>query len=212
MLGSKTLAFGAVNARGAGRLNSPGNRVTPVPEGATVVITHRIKDGKLTEYEGWMEEMAPVCKGAPGHVDWQIIRPVPGLTNTYTIIVRFAAREALERWLQSPERHALLEKAKPLLANDGEFFISSGMDFWFMPEGAKAKVPVRWKQFLITWSAIYPLVLVMPILVIPMMRLLGIPANHLVDMLLVTGGVVASMVYVVMPRYTRLVQHWLFRG
>lgn len=58
-------------------------------EGATVVITHRIRAGKLAEYETWLEQIAPLCKAAPGHLDWHIVRPIAGLTETYTVIIRF---------------------------------------------------------------------------------------------------------------------------
>lgn len=51
-----------------------------------------------------------------------------------------------------------------------DFFISSGLDFWFTP-----------------------------------------PAHNRFAMtLLVTGTVVFLMVYVVMPRYTKLIKRWLF--
>jgi antibiotic biosynthesis monooxygenase (ABM) superfamily enzyme len=57
-----------------------------------------------------------------------------------------------------------------LLVTGDDFFVSSGLDFWFTPAGAKAKVPVRWKQFLVTWSEIYPLVPGVPFIVTPPLR------------------------------------------
>ena len=36
--------------------------------------------------------------------------------------------------------------------------------------GAEYKVPVRWKQFLVTWSVIYLLVLGVPLVVLPVLR------------------------------------------
>ena len=112
--------------------------------------------------------------------------------------------------MNSELRARLIEKARPLLAGDDDFFIRSGLDFWFTPQGAKAKVPVRWKQFLVTWSAIFPLASCIPLAVLPLLRWAGVPAVPSLDTLLVTGTVVFLMVYVVMPRYTRLIQRWLF--
>lgn len=91
-----------------------------------------------------------------------------------------------------------------------DFFISSGLDFWFTPAGAKAKIPVRWKQYLLTWSAIYPLALLLPVVVVPGLKALGVPQMPPITTFVVTGLVVFLMVYVVMPRYTRLMQRWLF--
>ena len=179
-------------------------------EGATVVITHKVRDDKQAEYETWLEEIAPQCKAFPGHLDWHIIRPIRGLSENFTVIIRFDTAAHLQAWMQSPVRAQLIEKAKPMLAAGDDFFISSGLDFWFTPEGAKAKVPLRWKQYLVTWSAIYPLALAVPLLVVPVLRALGVPANQYGDTLVITGIVVALMVYVVMPRYTKLIRRWLF--
>ena len=79
-----------------------------------------------------------------------------------------------------------------------------------VPVGAKPKVPVRWKQFLVTWSAIYPLVLGVSPLVARVFRLLGVPNNPFLTTFVATGTIVFVMVYLVMPRYTRLIQRWLF--
>lgn len=179
-------------------------------EGATVVITHRVSGRKLAEYEYWLAEIAPLCKASPGHLDWHIVRPIAGLTETYTVIIRFDTEAHLRQWMESPERARLIEKVRPLFVADDDFFVSSGLDFWFTPAGARAQVPVRWKQFLITWSAIFPLVFFIPWLVTSLLQAFGIPHNRLVDTFVVTGLVVFLMVYVVMPRYTKLVKRWLF--
>ena len=79
-----------------------------------------------------------------------------------------------------------------------------------MPRSAKTKVPARWKQFLVTWSAIYPLSLGVPLVIVPAMQAAGLPASRLLTGLLVTGAIVSLMVYVVMPHHTQLVRRWLF--
>jgi len=180
-------------------------------EGATVVITHRVRNDKHPDYEKWVEEIAPLAKEACGHLDWHIVRPIPGLSETYTVIIRFDTEAHLKEWMDSPIRARLIDKVRPLLVTGDDFFISSGLDFWFAPVGAQAQVPVRWKQYLVTWSAIYPLVLGVPFFVTPVLRYLGIPDIRFISTFAVTGIVVCLMVYVVMPRYTKLIQRWLFR-
>jgi antibiotic biosynthesis monooxygenase (ABM) superfamily enzyme len=179
-------------------------------KGATVVITHRVRDDKLAEYEEWLNEIAPLCKSSPGHLDWHIVRPIPGLTATYTVIIRFDTEANLRAWMGSPARARLIEKAKPFFVTGDDFFISSGLDFWFTPPGAKAQVPVRWKQYLVTWSAIFPLVLGVPMIVTPVLERFSLADNRLLTTLIVTGTVVFLMVYIVMPRYTKLIKRWLF--
>jgi uncharacterized protein len=178
--------------------------------GATAVITHRVREGRHADYERWLDEISPLCRTSPGHLDWHIVRPVAGLTHTYTIVIRFDTSEHLRQWMESPARARLIEKAQPLFVTGDDFFVSSGLDFWFAPGGARARVPVRWKQYFVTWSAIYPLVLVVPPAMAPVLRQLGVPETRPLTTLVVTGIIVFLMVYLVMPRYTRLVQKWLF--
>jgi antibiotic biosynthesis monooxygenase (ABM) superfamily enzyme len=179
-------------------------------QGATVVITHRVREDGHEGYERWLKRVTPVCMSYPGHIDWQIIRPVAGLTATYTVVIRFDRREHLEAWINSEDRRRLIEEVQPFLAKNDDFHIRSGLDFWFTPEGAKAQTPVRWKQFLVTWSAIYPLVLGVSPGVVRGMRSLGVEAGPLLTHLVATGLTVWLMTYVVMPRYTKLLKRWLF--
>ena len=179
-------------------------------QGATGVITHRVRRDSHPEYERWLEQIQPLCKSMPGHLDSHIIRPVPGLTEIYTVVIRFDTTAHLRHWLDSPDRAQLIDQVNPLLATGDDFFTSSGLDFWFTPTGAQAKVPVRWKQFLLTWSAIYPLALVAPMIVLPALQALGLPDMLPVRTFVATGVIVFFMVYLVMPRYTRLMQRWLF--
>ena len=178
--------------------------------GATLVISHRVRDGKQGEYEKWMNEIGPLCRSSVGNLDWQVIPPVPGLSSTYTVIIRFDTEVHLRAWTESPVRSQLIERVKPLLASGDDFFIRSGLDFWFTPMEAKTKVPARWRQSLVTWSVIYPLTLGVPMIVSPALRFLGISDHRLFTTLVNTGIIVVLMVYVIMPRYTKLVKRWLF--
>ncbi|MET0552921.1 MAG: antibiotic biosynthesis monooxygenase [Vicinamibacteria bacterium] len=180
-------------------------------EGATVVITHRVRAGQEAAYERWLEEIEPVSRASAGQLDWQIVRPVPGLTTTYTVVIRFDTGAHLEGWMKSDERRRLIEKARPILEVDDDFRVRSGLEFWFAPDDAPGAVPVRWKQVLVSWSAIYPLVIVVPLAVRPLASALGLPVIRLLDTLIVTGIISFLMAYVVMPRYSRLFRRWLFR-
>jgi antibiotic biosynthesis monooxygenase (ABM) superfamily enzyme len=50
-----------------------------------------------------------------------------------------------------------------------------------------------------------------PRLVRPALAAIGVPPNVLLYTLAVTAVIVYLMVYVIMPRYTRLVRGWLYR-
>lgn len=179
--------------------------------GATVVISHRVKDGKQAEYDAWLDEIGPVCKSYPGYLDIQVIRPVPGLTGTSTVVIRFDNHEHLKNWIESDDRNRLIAKIRPIFAEDDEFHIRSGLDFWFTPDGASVPAAARWKQWFITWSALYPTSLIGTWLFKPVLIKLGI-VDHYTEIFVMQGIVVAAMVYLVMPRYTRFVSRWLFKS
>ncbi len=163
---------------------------------ATALITHRVPESRHADYERWAKEIAPLAKAAPGHVERHVLRPIPGLGDTYTVVLRFDTSAHLHEWLDSPVRRRLIERVQPVLAG-GDAFLT----------GDRA---ARWKQFLLTWSAIYPLVLVLSLVVAPLLRQLGVPSHHLLNTLVVTGTAVFLMVFWVMPLYTNLVRRWLF--
>lgn len=186
------------------------SQVIEASQNATAVITHRVRETHHQEYEAWLEEIIPVAKSYPGHLGVMIIRPSEGGTSTYTIVIRFDSHEHLLNWMQSQDRDRLIKKAQPCLVEEDQYRVQSGLDFWFTPEGAKPKFPKKWKQSLITWSAIYPLVVGMTLLVGSVENVLNLPGYFYVNTLVVTAIVVLLMVYFVMPRYTKLLHRWLY--
>ena len=180
-------------------------------QGATVVITHNILDGKQQEYENWLQEISLISKKSAGFIDWQIIRPIPNLTFTYTVILRFDTIENLTNWMESKERKKWIEKAFPFFVKEDKFYIKSGLDFLFLSESENVKIPVRWKQYLVTWSAIFPLATFIPMILLPLLRSFGFPQNRYIDSFIVSGTIVFIMVYLLMPPYTRLIKKWLHK-
>lgn len=180
-------------------------------QGATVVISHQIKEGRQTQYEQWLEEIGSLCRSSKGNIDWQIIRPITNLTFIYTVVIRFDTIQNLKDWMESDTRKILIEKAKPLFATDDKFYIKSGLDFLFLSEQGNQKAPVRWKQYLVTWSAIFPLSMIIPLIVLPILNALHFPENRFLNSFFISGTIVFIMVYLLMPRYTKLIKKWLYK-
>ena len=180
-------------------------------QGATVVINHQIIEGKQNQYEDWLDEIGPICRSYVGNIDWQIIRPIPNLTYDYTIIIRFDTIENLTKWMESNDRKHLIKKVQPLFSKDDKYLIKSGLDFLFTNNNENQKIPARWKQYLVTWSAIYPLSILIPLLVLPILKFLNFPDNRFINSLFISGIVVAIMIYLLMPNYTKLIKKWLYK-
>ena len=180
-------------------------------QGASVVISHNIKQGKEKDYEEWLNEIVPICRDSPGNIDLQIIHPIPNVTFAYTVIIRFDTISNLKDWIESTTRKKLIEKALPFFTKDDNYVIKTGLDFLFVPEISKVLAPVPWKQFLVTWSAIFPLSILIPSVVLPLLRNFNFDSNRYLNSLFVSGVVVFLMVYVVMPNYIKLIKKWLYK-
>lgn len=168
----------------------------------TGIIVHHPRADARDEYERWLIDIREACRQFPGYLSTDVIRPIGNQAN-YTVIIRFAGIEALRGWMVSPERRDFLQRIEHALEQADRYEIRTGLDFWFTPP--KLKPPKSWKQYLLTLSAIFPLTVVVPWALAPLLGGVHILATKAV----IAAVIVALMVYVIMPRYTRLVSRWL---
>jgi antibiotic biosynthesis monooxygenase (ABM) superfamily enzyme len=174
----------------------------------TAIIVHHPRRDSWLEYERWLVGVGESSRRFEGYLSTDVIRPV-GSETAFTVIIRFAGIDALQTWMQSDVRRQFLQRVEHVLEKGDRYVVQTGLDFWFMPQTVKP--PVRWKQFLLTLSAIFPLTVVVPALLAPLLGAWqGLPAM-LIGKLLVATCIVGLMVYVIMPRYTRMVATWLYR-
>jgi len=175
----------------------------------TAIIVHRIRPGTEPRYDAWLNDIREASRRFPGYLSTDIIRPVPG-HQQHSIILRFQNFEALSDWMESDVRRSFLKRIEPILEDVDRYEIRTGIDFLFDPPG-RAKHPVRWKQFLITWSAIFPLTILVPWLLKPLFDNVPLLGSPLPSKAVGAGCIVFLMVYVLMPPYTQAVSKWLFR-
>lgn len=183
---------------------------TPPSEHAAFVIRHMVKGGAGERYEDWLRRIMTVAATYPGHQGLQVMRPPPG-GREYVTVVRFASRPDANRWACSQDRRDLVDAVREMLDGEDEVEIHSGIDFWFTPESPRHRHPVRWKQWLITTSVIWPLTMVVPPLFAPLYAVVPALGAWGVSHGLVAAIIVALVVYVVMPPYVKRVSAWLFR-
>ncbi len=174
------------------------------------VIRHTVVPGKEQEYEAWLREIVPIAETAEGHRGVNVIRPHAG-SRTYTVVLHFDALEHLERWFASDVRKQLVLKVQHLLEQGDQVEIKTGLEFWFTPPASEQKRAKPYKQFLITLSAIFPLTVIVPWLLAPLLH--AVPALALPGLanFVAAAVIVGLMTYVIMPRYTRLIAAWLYR-
>lgn len=174
----------------------------------TTVIQQRPKADAVDRYEAWLKEITPLAQQFAGHQGVNIIRP-QNASGAYTIVLRFDTTSNLRKWLESEARLRLVERIRPLLRDNEDIDIRTGLEFWFTPAagGMHAK---PYKQFLVTLSVIFPLTIVVPWLLQPLLAWFPFLATPGVRHFLIAATIVGVVTYLVMPHYTRLISRWLY--
>lgn len=182
-------------------------------DSVSFVVRHRVCAGAHAAYESWLVETMRVAASFPGHQGVQLVRPTAGGVD-YTIIVNFASHDDATRWHQSAERRHLIAAVEPHLEVAEQVAVGAGIDYWFQPEftatGELPMKPSAWKQWLITTSVIWPLTMVVPWAFGPVFKALPALGAYGIAHGILASVIVAIVVWLVMPRYTRLVHNWLF--
>lgn len=178
------------------------------PSEVVSVIRHTVRPGHEDAYEAWTRDVLPIAQTFDGHHGVAIVRPPDG-ARTYTIVLHFDTLEHLRSWLESDVRQLLLARVQPHLLHADDVEIRPGLDFWLSVPGHRRAIPRR--QFLLALSVIFPLSLLVPLALDPILAWLPGGSVAVVRALAVSAAIVGLMTYAIMPRYTRAVANWLYK-
>src|SRR5215207_4440884 len=195
-------------------LSGPDGFDTGAPTGArpagdepvTVLYSRRIKPGREADFQAWAHGIVAASRQFPGHLGASVL-DAPG-SREYHILFTFADRRSLRAWLDSEERRRWLARVGELIEADQGLQQLTGLETWFTLPGcnvATMKPPPRWKMWLVSLVALYPLVLAFHVLVVPRIAGLPLPLRALAFPLVL----LTLMTFVVMPVVTRLLRRWL---
>jgi antibiotic biosynthesis monooxygenase (ABM) superfamily enzyme len=189
------------------------NRREPASPGpdevVTLIVKHRVKAGFEVPYEAWLRNIVKVAAQNVGHLGVDVVRGKNAGLDTYTCVLRFCSTEAMQNWLDSPQRQALVAEAAPMLADGDQTEVNPVNEFWFSPQAEAGTPPPRWKQAVVTLLVILPHTLLVPLLWGPLLQLNALLSHYVVATFLITLTIVLSVVYIFMPMATRLFAPWL---
>jgi antibiotic biosynthesis monooxygenase (ABM) superfamily enzyme len=158
---------------------------TPVrgfEEVVTLIIKHRVKAGFEAPYEAWLRNIVRVAGQWDGHLGVDVVRGKHAGLDTYTCVLRFCSTEAMQRWLDSEQRQALISEATPMLADGDQTEVNPVNEFWFAPAAEAGSPPPRWKQAVVTLLVILPHTLLVPLLWGPLLKLNAWLSNYRRDL------------------------------
>jgi len=79
-----------------------------------VIVARTARPERRREFAAWLQRLVDQASRAPGHVGAEIQRPSPDDPDEWVVVYRFETAELLERWIDSPERHSLLDEGAGL--------------------------------------------------------------------------------------------------
>jgi uncharacterized protein len=174
----------------------------------TIFVRQEVKAQVVDQFEKWLHIIAVDAMTFEGHLGVNVIRPSLGSLE-YTVIFRFRTPAQLRAWLDSDMRARRLSEAQPFFVADRHVEELSGLEAWFtLPDRPTAAPPPRYKMALVTFLAVFSLLMVIPRLGAPL--LVSLPP--VARMLVVSATMITLMTYGVMPVLVRVLHSWLYPG
>ncbi len=175
--------------------------------GITVTIRRRVKVGREAAFEAALRDFIPQSLGFPGHLGVQVLRPSPGGSSEWIVVIRFQDRSDYDAFRTSPEYLQWRAHILELLEADPIIEEQCGLESWFvLPGASSAPALPRWKMALVTWMGVNVAVIGLTLAIGPFVGTWPMVARTL----FINALVVALLTWVLMPLLTRLFRRWLF--
>lgn len=173
----------------------------------TVTIRRRVKAGQDAAFEVAVREFIPQSLRHPGHLGVQVLRPSPGTSSEWVVVIKFQTRGHYDTFRTSDEYTQWCTQLRELLEEEPVYEEQCGLESWFVLPGATAQpVLPRWKMALVSWIGVSSAVISLKYLVAPMVAEWPLVPQQLV----MTGLTVMLLTWVIMPFLTRLFKPFLY--
>ena len=174
----------------------------------TVVWSRRAKPGCEAALGNVIDRLAKAMAKAPGYEGVAILRPQPGHPSIYTMVAHFASQADLDTWVSSEDRGRLYAEAEEVSVGGLDVQQAAGLEAWFQMPGQPLVVPPpRYKMAVITWVALFPLLVLANLIATALLS----HTPPLVRLIPVSVVLIALMTWVVMPQMTKWFRFWLYR-
>ena len=143
-----------------------------------------------------------------GQLGVSVIRPVQGSgSREYGILRRFRDSASRDRFYESPLFKQWEITVASLTEGEPKHQHLSGLETWFVLPGQRALIPPPpWKMALVTVLGVWPISMLVPWLLNPLISSLSLTLQAL----FVAVGIVILLTWVVMPVLVRILKPWLY--
>ena len=126
--------------------------------GITEVFVTQVIPENERAYCTWIAKIHQVEAKFPGFKGVYMQSPHGDSLNWITLL-QFDTTDNLDRWLNSPERRAVLEEGKSLIASLESHRVISPYAGWFASIAKRGELPPAWKQTMLVLLVLFPIVM-----------------------------------------------------
>jgi hypothetical protein len=176
-------------------------------DNATELIVTRVKAGKEEPYRAFADRIQREQQTFPGYIG-SFVQPPQHNETGWTTVIRFQSVPQLDRWLNSPERKALLKESEDLIEGFQAQRVDASFPGWVPADPATGKPPNMWKTAGLVLLVLFPVIMLELRFLNPLLR-----AAHFAPVLgTFTGNAisVALTTWPLMPLAIRAFHAWLF--
>jgi len=180
----------------------------------TMILNYNVKPGCFDAFEEAFQDLndAALRFNPENFVGETLVRPPPN-SNSFTTILRYRSKDALQKWLASEDRGVLTARLYKLVQSPAEVKVQnySAVELLFSGyahgEGSEQLPPPRWKTFLLICFTLYGFSLISLYVIAPFLNSLGSPYffTSLVTSIFNCG----SHSYTVTPVLSGILAPWL---
>jgi len=173
-----------------------------------VLTLRRVKPGSEERFEAALHDFISASLHSDGQLGVHVIRPGAGNhPREYGILRRFSTSQACDTFYRSALFRQWEETIAPMMEGVPVRQELSGLETWFTLPGQRAMIPPpAWKMALVTVLGVYPVSILVPWLLQPLIGDL----HPLLKALFIAMGIVVVLTWAVMPVLVKILKPWLY--
>ncbi len=171
----------------------------------TEVVFSKIIPGREDDYREWSARMEAEQAKHPGYRG-MFLQPPEEAGGIWTSIIRFDSAAQLEKWMNAPERAAMLRESREFIEHEQLTHLATSFPGWIPIDPSTGKGPPNWKAAMLVLLGLFPIVM----LLLKFFNLPHFGINVSLATFIANCISVSLTSFITMPLFVRWFEWWLF--